>query len=191
MRIILLGTLLCISYSAAMHIDEVARTERLQIRRFSADDIPALATLFTDPEVMKFSTLKRTLSLKEIEDLIHTQILKEYAENGFGRYAVIKKDDGTLIGYAGISKQTILGLGTVVDLGYAFHKSYWRKGYATETAKALVTHAQTLNLPELVAVVSQENTASQNVVLKSGLTPWTNLQLNGIAHLVYKITFTR
>jgi RimJ/RimL family protein N-acetyltransferase len=174
-----------------MHKDEVTHTERLHIRRFTANDIPGLATLFTDPEVMRFSTIRRTLSLKEIEDLIHTKILKEYTENGFGRYAVIKKDDGTLIGYAGISKQNILGLGTVVDLGYAFHKNYWGKGYATETAKALLAHAQNLNLSELVALVSQENTASQNVVLKSGLTPSGNIQLHGIAHIIYKISFVR
>ena len=176
-------------YSFAMNKNApIIQTERLHIRPLTVDDIPAIAAMFADEEVMKFSSCRRSLSYKETSDLVTEKIMKEYDNVGFSRYAVIKKDDDTLIGYAGFTQQTILAEEKFIDLGYAFAKKYWGKGYATETAQALVAYARSsLRLPELGAVVSHENTASQKVILKSGFSLFKNITLQGHTHYLYKI----
>ena len=177
--------------SAAMDKNNIiTETERLQIRRFTPDDTGALMAIFADKEVMKFSSVQKTFSFKEISDLINNKIIKDYQIHGFGRYAVTKKADGALIGYAGLSKQKLDTEGEFVDLGYAFTKESWGKGYATETAKAIVKYAQdTLKLPELTSIVSSDNIPSQKVTAKSGFTFSKTFVLAGRLHHIYKINF--
>lgn len=168
----------------------IAETQRLQIRRFTTEDIPALMAILADKDVMKFSTCKRPLSGQEIHILLHDKIFKDYQSHGFGRYAVIKKEDGTLIGYAGLSTQNIENEGKCIDLGYAFTKQSWGKGYATETAIALVKYAQEiLKLDALIALIRPDNSASQKVAVKSGLTFYKNINFDDQLHHLYKINF--
>ena len=93
-----------------------------------------------------------------------------YRDDGFGLWAVTRRDDDAMIGQCGLTRQRILDE-DVLEVGYLFLRSHWRRGYATEAARALVELA--LGLPgvtEVVAGVDPSNAASVRVLEKAGLT---------------------
>jgi len=56
------------------------------------------------------------------------------------------------------------------DVGYRFIPRYWRKGYATESALALLYYAfNTMKLKIVVGMAEVENIASNKVLCKIGL----------------------
>lgn len=55
-------------------------------------------------------------------------------------------------------------------IGYVFNRNYWKKGYATETSKALLKFGfEQLSLHRIYAYCNPANTASAHVLEKSGM----------------------
>ena len=76
---------------------------------------------------------------------------------------IIKLD----IGFAGLELDNT---NPEIEIGYWFLPSHWNKGYATELARALIQYAfPNLSITTLIASAPPDNTASQNVLLKSDL----------------------
>src|SRR5581483_12059340 len=97
----------------------ILETERLFLREFREDDLDALFAILSNEEVMRFS-LKGPLSKKETQEYLQNRILKSYSQNGFGLWAIILKENGSLIGFAGLVIQPIDGK-EFVELGYRLH----------------------------------------------------------------------
>ncbi len=141
-------------------------TERLLLREMAIDDKEDLYELHTDPEVQKWTGEVVVESMHEIEDAIRSR-QKDYEEYGFGRLAVILKETGAFVGWAGLAYLPEFDL---VDLGYRFKKAFWGKGYATEASKAILDYGfKTLNLDSIVAIAIPENKASIRVMEKVGM----------------------
>jgi RimJ/RimL family protein N-acetyltransferase len=61
------------------------------------------------------------------------------------------------------------GVGPDIELGYAFGRDWWGRGYATEAAGAILGVAfEQLGAPRVVAVAKRENTGSLHVLDKLG-----------------------
>ena len=75
-------------------------TERLVLRPLSLDDLDALAPFFADPDVMRYMGGK-TLTRVETEASI-ARMVGWFEADGFGQLAVVRKDDGDLLGRCGI-----------------------------------------------------------------------------------------
>jgi ribosomal-protein-alanine N-acetyltransferase len=76
------------------------------------------------------------------------------------------RDGGIPIGICGLVKRDTL---PEVDVGYAFLPRFWSKGYAVESAAAVMHHARAvLGLTRLVAIVSPGNDASIKVLARIG-----------------------
>lgn len=74
--------------------------------------------------------------------------------------------DGTPVGICGLVKRDNLD---DVDVGFAFLSRYCSKGYAVESASAVLTHArQVLRLRRIVAITSPANWGSIAVLDKIG-----------------------
>jgi len=73
-------------------------------------------------------------TLAQTEIWINNNI-KRYSELGFGRWAIILKETGELIGDCGIMLSELDGT-QEYDLGYIIHYPYWHKGFGFEAAKA-------------------------------------------------------
>jgi RimJ/RimL family protein N-acetyltransferase len=56
------------------------------------------------------------------------------------------------------------------EIGWHLHPDAWGHGYATEAATCVLQHAFAAGLAEVVAVTNPENTASQAVALRIGMT---------------------
>ena len=106
---------------------------------------------------------------KETEQRIQT-IEDHWQTHGFGDWGVFSVEYSTLIGLAGI--HFIDGINDV-NIGYAFEKTYWGKGFGFEACRVILEFGQNvLNLSHIVAVIGPQNIASirliENAVCGSG-----------------------
>ena len=138
-------------------------TARLQLRQFTLDDFDDLFRLYSDPEVMRYLSL-RTREQTQASLCKHIQ---HWQEHNFGMYAVIDKQSGNMIGRCGLG---FLDNTPEVELGYVFDKSYWNMGLATEASKATLNYGfEEVKLNRIVAIAKPENIASVRVIQKVGM----------------------
>lgn len=142
-------------------------TERLRLRLFQPDDIPDyFALIHSDPDVMRYIT-GSPLSIERSQGLIE-RFIEHHQQHGFSVWAVADKDTGTVVGHGGL-----ITLPTKVDIevDYGFGKQYWGQGYATEVARAVLRFGfEEANLNQIYALSFPENSASQRVMQKLGMT---------------------
>ncbi|MBU2938230.1 GNAT family N-acetyltransferase [Lacinutrix sp. C3R15] len=147
-------------------------TERLLLRELRLTDLEGMFALDSDPEVHKYLGNKPVKTIDESRKILES-VLTQYKERGIGRFAVIEKSTGDFVGWSGLRLNTeynMNGYTKYYDVGYRLIKSFWGKGYATESGKASVDYAfNVLKLPEIYATTEIENEASHNALLKLGL----------------------
>jgi RimJ/RimL family protein N-acetyltransferase len=91
-----------------------------------------------------------------------------YDRVGFGLYLVALKESGEPIGMCGLIKRD--GLNDV-DVGFAFLPEHWGRGFAYESAAAVVDYGRrTLGLSRIVAIVSKTNARSARLLERLGFT---------------------
>jgi RimJ/RimL family protein N-acetyltransferase len=145
-------------------------TQRLVLRRFTADDADNLVKLDADPGVMRFVPGGVPTSRDEIEKEFLPAFLGYYERyEGFGFWAVIEKATGEFLGWFHFRPGANAGPGEV-ELGYRLRKPAWGKGYATEGSRALIRKGFTeLGVQRVVAEAMAVNQASRRVMEKAGL----------------------
>ena len=136
-------------------------TQRLVLRRFSADDAGNLTELDADPDVMRFVTGGVPTSREEIETEVLPAFLGYYERyEGYGFWAVIEKATGEFLGWFHFRPRPDSIPGEV-ELGYRLRKSAWGKGYATEGSRALISAGfSQFGVQRVVAEAMAINTAS-------------------------------
>jgi [ribosomal protein S5]-alanine N-acetyltransferase len=142
------------------------RSERLVLRRFTPDDLPLLVELNSDPEVMRWLGGVRTP--EQSAEMLNSRILTYYDKNpGLGVWATLLRDSGECIGFHLLNH--IQGE-SIIQVGYRLFRKHWGQGYATEMTVALLEYGyRRLGLERISAITALENTASQHVLIKSGL----------------------
>lgn len=157
----------------------ILETPRLLLREIEVSDTEAMFELNADPEVMKYTGDVSFESLEQTKNFI--QNYPDYRKNGFGRNAVLLKETGEFLGWCGLKK---LSDGTV-DIGYRFLKRHWNKGYATESAKAMIDYGFAhYNLTEIIGNAAIENPASIRVFEKLGMSYANTRNYDGLGNAV-------
>ncbi|HET6597816.1 MAG TPA: GNAT family N-acetyltransferase [Anaerolineales bacterium] len=159
----------------------ITSTERLILRYFHILDAEAMYQVFCDPEVMRFSD---GLQTKEwVHEWLHTCLERYYQTWGFGPYAVVEKQNSEVVGYCGLFYFSDINGQPEVEIGYRLVRSAWRKGYATEAARAVRDFAfMTLSLNRLIAIIDPSNTGSIRVAEKIGMLQEAEVMLEGYTH---------
>ena len=146
----------------------ILETERLRLRRLTADDRTALCAMLQDAEVMY--AYAHAFDDAEVDDWLRRQ-LDRYAADGFGLWAVLRKETGALIGQCGVTMQET-GEGEVPEIGYLLRKDCWHRGYATEAAAACRDYAfETLGFDRVWSIIRENNLPSQRVARRLGMVP--------------------
>lgn len=141
-------------------------TGRLLLRPFRADDVEAMFAMSTHPEVIRYVGNTPMQSLEEAARALENGPLRDYATRGFGRFAIVWKESGEVIGFHGVKYIAELD---EVELGYRLLRPYWGMGLATEGARAVIPFARdALGLKRLIGLVHPENAGSANVMRKMG-----------------------
>lgn len=145
----------------------ILETERLILRKLSPDDAEFVLALLNEPSFLRYIGDKRVRDLDDARQYILTGPVASYERNGFGLYLVELKENGIPIGISGLVKRDTL---PDADIGFAFLPAYWSKGYAVESAAAVMNYArEVLGLTRIVAITSPDNEASAKLLGKIGL----------------------
>ena len=144
----------------------ILETKRLILRELTIDDLPATQAIVCDEQTMH--AWNGAWSEEENRKQIHKQI-RGYREEGFGRWAVVLKETGTVIGICGLQRCDT-DQDSVLEIGYLFNRAYWHSGYAAEAAIACKQYAfDTLGFDEVFSLVRDTNIASMNVAIRNGM----------------------
>ncbi len=158
-------------------------TERLILRPVCTNDLDDLASLYSDPEVVKYLATG-VLTKAEVKQKLDLMV-EHWQKHGYGVWALIHKTDGRFIGRCGIGHFHELD---AVELAYTLAKPYWGCGLACEAARAAILFGfDQLGLPRVVAYARKENIASQRVMAKIGMTYREDTQYAGKDAVVYTI----
>ena len=145
----------------------VLETERLVLRRLSTHDAEFILQLLNEPSFLRYIGDRGVRDLDGARQYILNGPVASYGLNGFGLYLVELKENGIPIGISGLVKRETL---PDADIGFAFLPAYWSKGYAVESAAAVMNYAREgLGLTHIVAVTSPDNEASARLLGKIGL----------------------
>ena len=144
----------------------VAETERLRIRWLNAGDSAFILELVNEPSWIQFIGEKGVKTLQDALRYIENGPVAMYKRAGFGLCMVELKEIGEPIGICGLIKREGL---KDVDLGFAFLPRFWRKGYAFESASAVMGYGRkVLGLRRIVAILSPDNHRSSKLLEKLG-----------------------
>ena len=143
----------------------VIQTLRVDLRELNLGDDEYILELLNEPGFIRFIGDKGVRTLADARNYLRQGPIDSYARNGFGLYAACLRD-GTRIGMCGLVKREGLD---APDVGFAFLSRYWSKGYAVESAGAVLAHAvEALGLTRIVAITSPDNWSSIAVLEKIG-----------------------
>ena len=135
----------------------IAETERLIIREIVPEDVPRLFEIFHQPGVENIVQPQQTLE-EELEFML-AYIAHAYSFFDYGLWTVLKKEDGEIIGEAGLFPSERAEHG--VELGYVIDPAFQRQGFGTESGKAVLEYAfHTLDLEVIHLFATRENQAS-------------------------------
>ncbi len=155
---------------------KILETERLLLREITRDDADFILDLLNQPSFIKFIGDRGVRTAEQAQSYIDSRFTKSYRDNGFGLYAVDLKDDESFaltnvrasapirIGVCGFVKRDSL---PDPDIGFALLPQFERKGYAFESADAVMRYAkETLKLPRVLAITTLDNESSGSLLHK-------------------------
>ena len=108
-------------------------TKRLILREMMPEDFAPLFEILSDKETMQH--YPAPFDAEKVRRWIAWNI-GNYAEYGFGLWAVVLKETGEMIGDCGMTIQNIDGE-CLPEIGYHIHKRYQRRGFGSEAARAV------------------------------------------------------
>ena len=143
------------------------RTDRLTLRRFTLDDADFIVELVNDPDWIRNIGDRKVRTAEDARAYLLRGPLALYERHGFGLYLVSLDATGERIGMCGLVKRDGL---EHVDIGFAFLPAWRGRGFAEESARAVLAHArQDLGIERVVAIVSPHNQPSIRLLEKIGM----------------------
>ena len=143
------------------------QTEHLFIRQLTLADTPFIIELLNSEGWIKYIGDRNVKTAEQARQYLINGPVKSYADNGFGLYLAALKSSGTPVGMCGLIKRDYL---PHIDIGYALLPQYMGKGYAYETATAVLGYAfGVLKQEKILAITLPENTASVKLLQKLGM----------------------
>lgn len=163
----------------------ILETSRLILRAWTLADAAKLFEICSDAEVMKhLGTGKPYETVEQADDFLHWAV-KYQKENGFCRWAVLKKETEEIVGSCGFARPHRT---EEIELGYLLARKFWGEGLATEAAAACLKYGfEKLKFKEVIAMTDLENVASQKVLEKIGFVKRGIESFNDEEDLVYLV----
>lgn len=136
-------------------------TDRLDLGAPGSQDIPEIVRLANDSEVVRtLARLPHPYQQKDAQFFLDEVVPVE------PNWKVTRRSDAALLGFVGLKP---LEASRTMELGYWFGRAYWRHGYATEAAQAVVAHAfEDLGILKILSGHFAMNPASGRVLEKIG-----------------------
>ena len=157
-------------------------TERLRLRILEERDLDPLATMYADPETMRYLGEGKVISRAETWRAISGG-LGHWLLRGYGMWAVETREDSEFVGRVGfIDPEGWPGF----ELGYMIGRPYWGRGYAIESARAAYAYAKdVLHRDRVISLIRPGNAPSVRVAEKLGFVRDGMVELLGQPAMVY------
>jgi ribosomal-protein-alanine N-acetyltransferase len=144
----------------------VLETDRLRLRRLSPGDAEFVLRLLNEPSFIQNIGDRGVRNADDARAYILNGPVASYEKHGFGLWLVETKGACEPVGICGLLRRDAL---EDVDLGYALVPEHWSKGYALESASAVMAYArEKLGLGRIVAIVDAGNQGSIRLLEKIG-----------------------
>ena len=149
---------------------KILETERLILREIVESDAEFIFALLNQPSFIKYIGDRNVRTIEQAREFIENRYRQSYREHGFGLYAVELKSEipnpKSQIGICGFVKRDSL---PDADIGFAFLPQFCGKGYALESANAVMKYGRdVLGLARVLAITSQDNESSGRLLEKIG-----------------------
>jgi [ribosomal protein S5]-alanine N-acetyltransferase len=165
-------------------------TDRLVLRRITADDVDFFARIHADPEVAQYISHGRPRAVEETRAWLEST-LSGYQALALGQLAVVRRSDGTLLGRCGLSDLAVevsntedrvrrcwwsraqIPTGTSVtfdhELGYTFDRACWGHGYASEAVSRVFSHVRdAAQISRIISLIHPDNARSLKLARRFG-----------------------
>ena len=173
------------------HGTDRLESARLVLRWIASDDLPFFTRIHALPEVARhLYPGGRPRSPEETAAWLQ-YTLASYEQLALGYLAVLRKEDGALIGRCGLMDLVVesaapehgirrgwfgreqapagVALTFECELGYTFDPAVWGQGFATEAARCVRDYARdVLRLPYAISAILPQNARSRRVAERSG-----------------------
>ena len=164
---------------------KILETPRLRLRELVAADAPFVLELLSDPDFVRHIGDRGVRDLDTAKTYIADGPQASYAAHGFGLWLAELRETGEPAGMCGLLKRDTL---EDADMGYAWLPAFRGRGLALEAAVATLRYAfALLRLPRVLAIVGQDNIASQKLLARVGMAKQGVRDIGGEALLVYAI----
>ncbi len=145
-------------------------TDRLLLRPWEDRDRAVFAAINADPEVRRYyypALLNRAES-----DALIDQAAADLARDGFGFLAVARREDGALVGGAGLSRPEPAALQAwPLEIGWILGRAFWRQGFSIEISRACFDFAwDGLGADSVIGYTSTINLPSRRAMAAAGMT---------------------
>jgi RimJ/RimL family protein N-acetyltransferase len=155
------------------------RTERLDLRPLSEDDIDAWSDFLGDQEATRLLHTPEPVQDRE-RALAGLRRWVELADGPIATYSLRLRNTGETVGFSGFIPRDH-PWGQELELGWLIRRQFWGNGYATEAARAL----KPLVSGRFVSMIRVENEASANVARKLGMTVEREVDYHGFRTQVW------
>ena len=144
-------------------------TDRLLLRQWKQLDEEPFARMNSDPAVMEFFSSLRT---RQESDRTIKALASKMKRDGFGFWAIDRKDEDKFIGFVGITTfDANLPFCPCVEIGWRLEKESWGQGFATEAArKSLEIGFEEYSLEKIYSFTPLGNMRSRRVMESIGMT---------------------
>ena len=159
-------------------------TANLLLRPFTPRDAPRLGAILHEEGILRYFAESTPPPLEVTEKSVARR-LEHWKEYGYGRWAVVPRDTGMLMGWCGMDYSIEV---EGPELTYLLSTGVWGRGYATEAGRATVRFGfEVAGLDRIMSMASLENAASNRVLLKCGLLPSGETLIDGMPMRLYRI----
>jgi RimJ/RimL family protein N-acetyltransferase len=167
----------------------ILETPRLILRQHGVDDFPDMVSLWTEPEVTRFTSGNKPSTPEECwQRLLRYRGL--WSLLGFGYFVITERRTGTYVGEAGLAdfhRSIMPSMSGKAEAGWALMPSDWGKGYANEALNAIFNwYEGTPNPRALSCIINPDNAASIRLAEKTGFRLKKETQYNGSACLMFE-----
>lgn len=193
-----------------MLLPESLETERLLLRPVLEGDLEFFVGLHGNRDVVRYLGSDGTPRTPEVTRAWLTKMRRWYREEHIGPYAIVRRQDGVLVGRSGMSffefertpstasgiplatwgKDSMPGGREVernVEVGYVIHPDFQGHGYATEAAARWVRFAlEERGEPHVISIIHLDNLPSLRVAEKNGLERDGDVHMEGRDYAVFR-----
>ena len=167
---------------------EIFKTERCIVRETIVEDVDSLYEIYKEPAITEYM---EDLYKDRDEEIAYINDYRRrmYGFYGYGIWSILNRQDGKVIGRAGISWREEFD---VPELGFVIGVPWQKQGYAYEVCSAILNYAwKDIGFKQIQALVMEHNEKSAALCRKLGFEDNGITVLENVRYILYKMQLNR